>query len=48
MNHGRTGKLLLLLAVSAGLTLIEAVLVYVTRTKGALPFKIKLTPDFEL
>lgn len=48
IKQGMAGKFLLLLAISAGMTLFEAVLVYVTRTKGALPFKIKILPDFEL
>lgn len=41
-------KVLMLLAVSVGMTLFEVVMVYVTRTKGPLPFKIKFLPDFEL
>lgn len=48
LNKEMVNKVLLLLAVSTGLTLVEVVMVYVMRTKGPLPFKIKFLPDFEL
>ena len=48
MNASLMKKLLLLLAVSAGITIVETIMVYVMRTKGPLPFKIKFLPDFEL
>lgn len=48
MKQGTIGKILMLLAVSAGLTLLETVMVYVVRTRGPIPFKIKFHPDFEL
>ena len=48
MKSESVTKILMLLVVSAVLTVVETAFIYFARTKGPLPIKIKFIPDFEL
>jgi hypothetical protein len=48
MKRETVTKILMLLVVSAGITIAETIMVYFSRTKGPMPFKIKFLPDFDL
>lgn len=41
-------NVLIMLLVTLVMALVETVMVYFLRTRGPLPFKIKIAPDFGL
>jgi len=41
-------KLLLIFAICLAMTLLDTIVIFIMRTKGPLPFKFKIQPDFDL
>jgi hypothetical protein len=42
------GKVVLLLAITFVMAVVETAMTYILRTRGPMPFRIRLLPDFAL